>query len=265
MEVTMLASGDPQYLVNARVYHARGVDHAYTSRELTRVEVMALLKHQAAFAGRDVLDLGVGTGRTALYLAPLARRYEAIDYSPVMVEHVHATMPEISVRDADMRDLSVFADGSFDFVFATNNVLDAVGHDDRLRSLREAARVLRLGGMLMFSSHNRRYRDALRGPRLHWSRNPTTEVRLLGQWARQLANHSRVGKLRREYSDYALLNDAGHDYACLHYYIDQATERQQVAALGFQVLDVFDADGHSLAVDHAAEASASLMYAARKV
>jgi SAM-dependent methyltransferase len=263
--MVMLASGDAQFLANARVYHARGVDRAYRSQDLKRVEVMALLTHHAAFAGRDVLDLGVGTGRTSLYLAPLARRYEAIDYSPVMVEHLHATMPSISVNHADMRDLSIFPDADFDFVFASNNVIDAVGHDDRLRSLHETWRVLRSGGVLMFSSHNRCYRDAQRGPRLHWSRNPVTEMHLLYQWARQLANHARVGKLRHEYADYSLLNDTGHDYACLHYYIDQVTERQQLAGLGFEILDVFDVQGRSLPSDDAAQDSASLMYAARKL
>lgn len=261
----MATSGDAQYLANARVYHAPGVNRIYASRDLTRVEVIALLEHRDAFARRDVLDIGVGTGRTTLYLAPLARHYEAVDYSPVMVERLHAAMPSISVRDADLRDLSVFSDASFDFVFATSNVIDAVGHDDRLRALHEAHRVLRDGGMLMFSSHNRRYRQAWSGPHLQWSRNPVKELRLLRRWMRQMANHSRVGKLRHEDADYALLNDAGHDYACLHYYIDQPTQRRQLAHLGFQLLDVFDGEGRRLATEDAAPDSASLMYAARRL
>jgi len=258
------AATDAQYAVNLRVYHAPGVERAYTSRELTRVEVVALLRHHAAFAGRDVLDLGVGTGRTSIYLAPLARRYEAIDYSPVMVDYLRASMPDISVRRADMRDLSAFADATFDFVFATNNVIDAVGHDDRVRSLREAARVLRAGGVLMFSTHNRGYRDALHGPRLHWSRNPTTQALYLRRWLRQLTNHARVGRLREQHSGYALLNDPGHDYACLHYYIDQATQRRQLGDLGFEVLDVFDADGRPLDAQQHGSDSSSLMYVARR-
>ena len=259
----MQTTGDTQYAVNARVYHAPGVERAYTSRDLTRVEVVALLKHQAAFAGGDVLDIGVGTGRTTIYLAPLARRYEAIDYSPVMVSSLRSTMPEIAVRVADMRDLSAFAEESFDFVFATNNVIDAVGPDDRLRTLSEVRRVLRGNGVLMFSTHNRHYRHALEGPHLRWSRNPRTEARYLKQWLRQKANHARVGALREQHAEYALLNDPGHDYACLHYYIDQATQRQQLARIGFQVLDVFDSEGRPVRPDEPAADSASLMYVSR--
>ena len=65
---------DLQDAVNRRVYHAAGVDLKYDSWDLNRCEVVTLLKYQPAFAGRDVLDLGVGPGRTAMYLTPLARR-----------------------------------------------------------------------------------------------------------------------------------------------------------------------------------------------
>src|SRR6059036_928267 len=127
VRAAMAVSGNVQFVVNAHVYHAPGVEREYQSRELTRVEVVALLKHHAAFAERDVLDIGVGTGRTSLYLAPLAHRYEAIDYSPVMVQYLQQTMPQIAVHQADMRELSGFADADFDFLLATNNVIDAVG------------------------------------------------------------------------------------------------------------------------------------------
>lgn len=254
---------DLQDGVNRRVYHAEGVDREYTSFNLDRAETLALLKYQTAFAGRDVLDLGIGTGRTAIYLAPLARKYEAIDYSPVMVGRVRILLPEVSVRLADFRDLSAFADASFDFVFGSNNVIDAVSQADRLRSLGELRRVLRSDGMLMFSSHNRQYREAQRGPRIAFSKNPVTQAAYVVQWARQMINHARVRQLRRSEQDYALLNDRGHDYACLHYYIDQATQRRQLASLGFRVIDVFDCEGRTLGDTEPASASAWLIYVAK--
>jgi SAM-dependent methyltransferase len=232
--------------INRRVYHARGVDRIYTSWTLTRAEAATLLKYQAAFAGRDVLDLGVGTGRTSLYLAPLARRYEGIDYSPIMVERTRSTLPGISIRLGDMRDLSPFQDKTFDFVFGPDNVLDAVSHDDRLRALREFHRVLRPGGFLVFSTHHRAYRYAFSGPRMRWSRNPARQGMHVLRWVRQLFNHFQIGRLRRSEEDFALLNDEGHDYACLHYYIDQRHQREQLKRAGFSVVDVIDGDGQSL-------------------
>lgn len=253
-----------QDTVNARVYHHVGVEGKYRARTLMRFEATALLKYQPEFARKDVLDIGVGTGRTSLYLAPLARRYEAIDSSPVMVDCMHATMPEISVRLADMRDLSDFRDASFDFVFAPDNVIDAVGHDDRLRVLREFHRVMRTAGMLMMSSHNRDYADALGGPKLEHSLNPIHQLVLGFDWLQQLANHRRVKPLRAFTAEYALLNDEGHGYACLHYYISQGEQRRQLAAHRFDVLDVFDYDGRPLSIDAPAINSAQLMYVARR-
>lgn len=250
--------------VNRRVYHAPGVDRQYTSWTLTRAETATLLKYQSAFAGRDVLDLGVGTGRTSIYLAPLAKRYEAIDYSPVMVERMRSNLPGISVRLADMRELTAFQNGCFDFVFGPNNVIDAVSHEDRLRVLAEAHRVLRPGGFFIFSSHHRLYGKALSGPRIGRSRNPATQAMKVFGWVVQLFNHMRIRQLRRFEEEFALLNDEGHDYACLHYYIDQGHQRQQLTRTGFSVVDVLDRDGSSLNEDEPATDSPWLMYVAKR-
>ncbi len=256
---------DLQDTVNARVYHSSGIAREYRSQDMTRCEVTALLKYQPAFAGHDVLDLGVGTGRTTIYIAPLARRYEAIDYSPVMVAHVKKNLPGISVRLGDIRDLSDFADGSFDMVFGANNVLDAVSHKDRARALSEASRVLRDGGLLLFTSHNRLYCEAQQWPTLERSKNPVTQVLHVIRFVRRVANHLRIRPLCQFGPEFALLNDEGHDYACLHYYIDPIVQRRHLSALGFSVIDVLDHVGQSIAETDTAPVSPWLMYvAARK-
>src|SRR5437879_2824637 len=114
--------------VNRAVYHARGVYRYYLSKSLLPVESAFLSKYQAHVAGHDILDIGVGAGRTTRCLAPLARRYEGIDYSPVMVNYLKRKMPEVSVRQADFRDLQVFEDCTFDFVLASANVIDELCH-----------------------------------------------------------------------------------------------------------------------------------------
>ncbi len=248
--------------VNRRVYHRKQIVGEYLWPELWRTEAMALLKYQPAFAGRDVLDLGVGAGRTSRFLAPLARRYEGIDYSPFMVQYMREEMPQFSVRLGDMRDLSPFADGSFDFVLGANNVIAAISHDDRLRTLSEVWRVLRPGGTFMFSCHNRRYNRALGGPRLRISRNPVTLGRNVVSYVRSTINHRRVGKLRRMEPTYALLNDYAHDYALLHYYIDRDAQTQQLTDAGFRLLDVFNDSGAILGPHDRDDDSFFLMYVA---
>ncbi len=250
---------------NHKVYLNPGIASRYRQCTLTRVEAMALLKYHDAFAGRDVLDLGVGTGRSSIYLAPLARRYEAIDYSPEMVAATHASMPAVSVRLADMRDLSEFSDESFDFVFGPNNVIDAVGSDGRERTLAEVSRVLRHGGIFMFSSHNRDSTDAIPTPQLEWSLNPCILFEHLVEWARQLVNHSRMSHLREVHEDYALLDDPGHDFTLLHFYARQQYARRQLNASGFETVEVLDRAGHPITVDDGAPGTTDLMYVARRV
>jgi len=253
-----------QYRVNTRVYHRRGICSEYRLDTLAREDAVGLLKYQPAFAGKDVLDIGVGTGRTAIYLAPLAHRYQAIDYSPVMVHEFEQAMPGIPVALADMRDLSRFGPAEFDFVLASNNVFDAVGHDDRLRALEEVHRVLRPGGTLMFSAHNRDVRQLWRGPRLYFSRNPVTQAKLTVHWCLALANHARLRRLQEVSGDYAIVNDEAHDCGLLHYYIGPDAQRRQLRALGFDLLEILDRYGAPVPTGRRAEHSRWLLYVAQR-
>jgi len=251
--------------VNRAVYHSPGVHRYYLSKVLTPSEAACLLKYQPHISGRNVLDIGVGAGRTARYLAPLARRYEAVDYSPVMVGYVQKTMPKISVRQADFRDLSVFDNLSFDFVFATDNVIDALSHKDRLRALHEASRVLRPGGILAFSSHNIHYKNAFSGPRLEWSSNPVRFASNCAKFAIGWWNHLRVAPLRRTTPDYALLNDVGHFYACLHYYAARSKVTSQLAYAGMRLIEAFDVDGQVISEAEDDRNTPSLLYVAERM
>ena len=250
--------------VNRKVYFAPSVFRHYLSEALTPAEATCLLKYQPAFAQKTLLDVGVGAGRTTRVLLPLVARYEAIDYSPVMVEYMKRTQPAASVRQADWRSLDAFAGAAFDFIFATDNVIDALAHEDRLQALHESHRVLRPGGILAFSAHNLNFHAALSGPKLQWSNNPVHLAANTLQFAKRLRNHWRVSKLRKVTADYALLNDEGHDYACLHYYATRASVHAQLAAAGFNLLDAIDWRGRSLPPGADDSASPSLLYVAQR-
>jgi SAM-dependent methyltransferase len=101
-------TAEEQERVNRRVYWSPKVVQFYTGVGLFVSETAALLRYQLAFVNRDILDLGIGPGRTTRLLAPIARRYVGVDYSEVMVNHMRKAMPEIDVRHANMRDLSEF-------------------------------------------------------------------------------------------------------------------------------------------------------------
>jgi len=105
--------------------------------------------------GMAILDIGVGGGRTTPALTEIAGRYVGIDYSQAMVEACKKRFPSLEFRHCDARELSQFGDDEFDAVVFSFNGIDVITDDaGRARCLKEIARVLKPGGIYVFSSHN---------------------------------------------------------------------------------------------------------------
>src|SRR5207248_379439 len=152
---------------------------------------------------------------------------------PHMLVYCRRHFAEFRFVHGDMRSLAPFGAGSFDTVFAVFNLFDAVSHDDRLRVLAEVRRVLAPEGLLVFSAHNRNYAHATDGPRLHFSRNPFTLMRLVAEYLQCRTNRRRIKVHQRFEPYYALLNDSGHNFSVLHYYITREAQARQLASAGF--------------------------------
>ena len=107
--------------------------------------------------GMAILDMGVGGGRTTPYLSRKASRYVGVDYSDEMIRLCRDKFPPLEFLVADASDLSAFADRSFDAIVFSFNGLDCLSPEpQRWACLRECGRVLREGGVFVFSSHNPR-------------------------------------------------------------------------------------------------------------
>ncbi len=125
---------------------------ADSSEHTAREKGLQLL---AAAAGEKILEIGFGTGHSAVTLArsvgPAGRVY-GIDISGGMLDVARkraaddgiASRVELSLRDA--RQLT-FADGQFDAAF-TSFTLELFDEGDIARVLKEIGRVLRPGGRL---------------------------------------------------------------------------------------------------------------------
>jgi SAM-dependent methyltransferase len=113
--------------------------------EATLERVQGLLS-----VGHDVLEIGCGTGTTALRLAPFTRRLRATDVSAEMIAIAReklaaAPVPQLSFDVADA-DAAVAAPGTQDVVLAFN-LLHLV--DDLDHALALTAQALRPGGLLL--------------------------------------------------------------------------------------------------------------------
>ncbi len=99
-----------------------------------------------------VLDVGGGAGIHSRALMDAGLAVEMIDPVPRHVEQAQAVGVAASVGDA--RDLR-FPDDSFDAVVMLGPLYHLSSREDRLRALREAARVVRSGGVVLAAGLSR--------------------------------------------------------------------------------------------------------------
>lgn len=255
--------GECQDAINGQLYGCADLVGHYAAASCSPPEATALIRYRDFIAGRRVLDLGCGAGRLAIYLRPFAAHYVGFDISPHMIDHCRRQFPELEFCQGDMRDLSRFSDGSFDAIFAIFNLFDAVAHADRLRIFAGVRRILTPGGLLVFSAHNRNSAQLNDGPHLRRSRNPVTQLQCIVEYVQARINHQRIKRHQHFEDAYALVNDSGHNYAVLHYYIDRRAQALQLNEVGFHLLETLDEAGRTLGPDQDDSANASIHYIAR--
>jgi SAM-dependent methyltransferase len=214
-----------------------------TIRWFTRFEGWSDRGEEAAFTairdeirGQPVLDLGIGAGRTTTLLRPLTDDYVGIDYLPQMVAAAQEKHPDLRIELGDARDLGRFADGSFGVVVFSWNGIDAVGHEDRRRILDEVARVLRPGGIFLYSTHN------LDGPgygQKPWGngaqtlRHPRIALELLAHLPGNVRAYRRNRAYEEVHDGWAMRVAAAHGFGIVIHYTTLAAARAEAVQAGF--------------------------------
>lgn len=254
--------------INLKIYKKAGTVGWYAQQSgLFPDEEGALALTQPHWKGRDVLDIGIGGGRTSEFLEPLAKRYVGVDYSAEMVQAASARFPTMDLRKCDARDLSMFDEKSFDFVFFSFNGIDAVNHADRLKVLAEVRRVLRPGGVFLFNSHNRDWIDNDKAWRdlfsLAAARSPVAALKAVARIPIRIGNYMRTLRDQEETEAYTVKPDAGNDFASPHYYASAPDVMEQLRTAGYTPLHLVDDKGFE--APHAVErSSATLHYVAAR-
>jgi SAM-dependent methyltransferase len=132
------------------------VAHYDRSMELHQSELMLFDTYLKK--GMEILDIGVGAGRTTPYLSKLSARYVGVDYSAAMIARCREKFPALVFFEMDASDMTTFPDSSFDAIVFSCNGIDCLPDDAaRRHCFRECVRLLRTDGVFIFSSHNARY------------------------------------------------------------------------------------------------------------
>jgi ubiquinone/menaquinone biosynthesis C-methylase UbiE len=125
------------------------------TRKSEEAGMRALRQGLIAGATGRVLEIGAGTGANLAHYNGSVESLVVTEPQPSMLRRLqraaHEHAPEAQVLRAPAEDIP-FDDGSFDTVVST---LVLCGVDDQPRALREARRVLRPGGRLLFLEHVR--------------------------------------------------------------------------------------------------------------
>jgi SAM-dependent methyltransferase len=122
--------------------------------ELLRAEEV-LRRYLPESPGR-IVDIGGATGIHASWLADLGHRVWIIDITPRHVDEANTKLAVKGVRAqlGDARDLP-FPDGMFDAALLFGPLYHLTEEQDRVRAWREAARVVRPGGLVAAAAVNR--------------------------------------------------------------------------------------------------------------
>ncbi|MEO8624292.1 MAG: class I SAM-dependent methyltransferase, partial [bacterium] len=144
-------------------------------------------------SGRDVLELGCGTGKNTIWLASKARELVAMDFSSGMLDAARRRIHAANTRfvQHDVRNTWPVADRSMDVVIG-NLILEHV--EDLAPVYAEAERVLRRGGQL-FLCELHPYKQ-LAGSQARFADPDTGETVLVQSYQHSVSEYVNTGLAR---------------------------------------------------------------------
>jgi ubiquinone/menaquinone biosynthesis C-methylase UbiE len=235
--------------------YERGAE-VYSDLSLLRPEQKLLSLFGDRWPEIEMLDVGIGSGRTTYTFGAVAGRYVGIDYSARMIDLakrlVGAEKEGMELLEADARDLSALQ-GPFDFILFSFNGLDSVGHEDRLKILAELRKAIKPDGHFLFSAHSMNALPlAAQRPR---GGHPSG-LHTAYAWAKYLRGVRRARKVNKGLDleagrkrGWMVIQDGAHNFQSRFYYVDPEHQLQQLGEAGFDVIAIYDLAGREVEAD----------------
>ena len=216
---------------------------------LIAVEKKVFEDHRYLLNKGQVLDIGIGGGRTTAFLLERCSSYTGVDYSAGFIKIVREKFPGKDLRVMDARDLSAFSDNTFDFVNFSFNGIDYVDGPGREKILSEIHRILKPGGVFFFSTHNKIHASFGKQPWSDPSGSFTTKLKTFVKLVPFLPRHLMNRKKEVVMEGYAIINDSAHNYSLLTFYTSPDFMAEQLQKAGFNDFTFLSKDGFEKAYD----------------
>lgn len=233
---------------NLNTYNSGKVINWYKNlNELVAAERIVFENNKAVLLQGNVLDIGIGGGRTTAYLVNKCKHYTGIDYSQGFVSAAQIKYPKKDIRLMDARDLSVFVNNSFDFVNFSFNGIDYVSPADRQKIFSEINRVLKPGGIFFFSTHNKDHFSFGRAPWLNKTNSALINLKTFLKLFFYLPKHLQQKRKEIHLKDYSVINDSAHNYSLMTFYTTPQFLRTQLSDKKFTEIILLSKDGQARA------------------
>ena len=108
-------------------------------------------KYLSEFDVPKIIDIGAGTGRYSYMLAELGCDVTAVELVKYNLGVLKSKGRGVKAVQGDARNLKKFADGIFDVALLFGPMYHLLSHEDKVRALLEAKRVVRPGGLIFIS------------------------------------------------------------------------------------------------------------------
>jgi SAM-dependent methyltransferase len=241
------------------VWNSRSALHGYAREQhwTDPGEMAAVDWVKAGCIDEPILDIGIGAGRTVPLLRGISADYVGIDYTASLLACAQERYPDVDLRHMDARDMSALPPDHFALAMFSCNGIDSVSYEDRAQIISQMKRVVRPGGYLLFSAHNRNgpgYGETILSLMPRFTFNPLKlgwrTLRMLPHVPRSSYNYWRHSKSNRDQDGHSVGICAAHDFGLIIVYMTLAGQRHQLDALGLELEAVFGcSDSSSISVD----------------
>ena len=224
---------------NQKTYAARQIVRHYAALSALQPAEQAIFDQlRDRLPAMQMLDIGVGGGRTTGHFAPIVSSYIGIDTSAEMIAACRLRFPDQAFETGDARAMSQFADNSFDLILFSFNGIDYVSHADRLRILQEVRRVGKPGGYFCFSSHNLQAMERVLDWRNQLSFNPLTTYSNLVMLLLLRGLNPTLSLKQLKTSAHTVIRDESHNFRLQTYYVRPEDQLRQLAA-DFEQIQIY--------------------------